>query len=80
MDFNEIFAALRGEGGVIFLLLLMVVVFFRGGIVTGRAYEATVGAYEKRLARCEEKVKFWEDKAIRAIEVGERAVNGGHDS
>lgn len=76
MDFDEVFAALRGEGGVIFLLLLAVVVFFRGGIVTGKAYEGTVNAYEKRIAHQEEQIKFWRDKAMQAIEAGERAING----
>lgn len=79
MDFTEIFQIIRGEGGVIFLLLMAVVVFFRGGIVTGKAFEATVAAYEARLAAQEEEIKFWRDKAMRAIEVGERALNG-HDS
>lgn len=77
MDLEQIFEIIRGEGGVIFLLLAAVVVFFRGGIVTGRAYEATVAAYEKRLADREVEVKFWRESALRAVQAGERAINGG---
>lgn len=76
MNVETIFEVIRGEGGVIFLLLLAVVIFFRGGIVTGKAYEATVAAYEKRLAQRDNEIKFWRDKAVRAIEIGEKAVNG----
>ena len=76
MDFNEIFLALQGRGGVILLLLLAVVVFFRGGVVSGKAYEATVAAYEKRLEQEDKEIQFWRDAALRAIQVGEKVLNG----
>lgn len=76
MDVETIFEVIRGEGGVIFLLLLAVVIFFRGGIVTGKAYEATVAAYENRLAVEREETKYWRETALRAIQAGEKAING----
>lgn len=76
MDLNAIVDGLRGEGGVIFGLILLVIVFFRGGIVTGKAYETTVNAYEKRLATHEAEVKHWRDMALRALSAGEKAVDG----
>lgn len=76
MDLNEVFEALRGEGGVIFLLLIAVIVFFRGGIVTGKAYEATVNAYETRLTVEKEETQYWRETALRAIQAGEKAING----
>lgn len=74
MDFIEIFETVRGEGGVIFILLVAVVVFFRGGIVTGKAYETTVATYDKRLEECASEVKFWRESTLRAIQAGEKVV------
>lgn len=76
MDLNAIVDGLRGEGGVIFGLILLVIVFFRGGIVTGKAYEAAIAAYEKRLELEREETKYWRATALRAIQAGEKAING----
>jgi hypothetical protein len=77
VDLNAIVDGLRGEGGVIFGLVLLVIVFFRGGVVTGKAYETTVNAYEKRLAQEKDETKYWRDTALRAIQAGEKATSGG---
>lgn len=75
MDLNAIVEGLRGEGGVIFGLILLVIVFFRGGIVTGKAYETAIAAYEKRLTVEKEETKYWRETALRAIQAGEKAIN-----
>lgn len=78
MDLNAVVEGLRGEGGVIFGLILLVIVFFRGGVVTGKAYESAVNAYEKRLAQEKDEVKYWRETALRAIQAGEKALDGHH--
>lgn len=77
MDLQAIIDGLRGEGGVIFGLLLAVIVFFRGGVVTGKAYETMVNAYENRLEAKNKEIEFWRDQTLHAIKLGEKVVNDG---